>query len=101
MVGVFTLSFLLVQTTVYAQDDSLLTSLVQKFYNVVLPLAVIMGFLLILKAGYALMTSQGDPSKVSEGKEDLTSAIMGLLFVFLSIGILRVIIKGIIDTAGF
>ena len=47
------------------------------------------------------MTSQGDPQKVSKGKEDLTSAIMGLLFVLLSIGILRVIINGIVGTAGF
>jgi len=65
-------------------------------YKAVLPMAVIIGMVLVAVAGWKLMTSQGDPQQTQEGKEQLTSAIMGLLFVLLGAGILRAIISTLI-----
>lgn len=65
-------------------------------YNIVFPLAILLGMFFIIKSGYTLMTSQGEPRKAQEGKEQLTSAIMGLIFVLISAVILRVIFNSLI-----
>ncbi len=72
------------------------SGLIKIVYNITLPLAIIIGFILIVVGGYMFMTSQGDPKKTMEAKEQLTSAIMGMLFVLLSIGILRILIGSLI-----
>lgn len=64
--------------------------------GILLPLVVILGMILIIHNGYKLMTSQGDPTKLQEGKDGLTSAIIGLIFVLMAVSILRVIIKALI-----
>lgn len=71
--------------------------LVENFFKIAFPLAIILGFINIVTAGYTLMTSEGDPRKTNEGKERLESAIMGLLFVLLTIGILRIILGTLIS----
>ena len=71
-------------------------NLIRVVYDITLPLAIILGFILIVIGGYMFMTSQGDPKKTMEAKERLTSAIMGMLFVLLSIGILRILIGSLI-----
>lgn len=45
-------------------------------------------FIIIIITGYRLMTSQGDPEKIKAAREQLTSAIVGLLFIIFSISIL-------------
>jgi hypothetical protein len=45
-------------------------------------------FILIIITGYRLMTSQGDPEKIKAAREQLTSAIVGLIFIIFSIAIL-------------
>jgi hypothetical protein len=74
------------------------------FFNIInsilLPISVILGLFLIMLAGYKIMSSQGDPTKLNQGKEGLTSAIIGLLFVLMAVSILRVIIKALISGYG-
>ena len=48
-------------------------------------------FLLILYAGFQIMTSSGDPNKLKAGQELLTAAISGLIMLIFSTFILRVI----------
>src|SRR5258708_1960974 len=48
-------------------------------------------FLLILIAGFQIMTSRGDPKKLQAGQELMTSAISGLLLLIFSLVILRII----------
>lgn len=74
----------------------LLNSLVSRIFDVVFPAAIIIGFVKIVIAGYAMMGSQGDPSKMAEAKEDITAAIMGLLFILFSVAILRIIVVNLI-----
>ena len=54
------------------------------------------GVFFIILSGYRLMTSEGDPQKTKAAQEQLTSAIIGIIFILLSVTILRVIINQII-----
>jgi len=42
------------------------------------------------------MTSEGNPQMVQQGQEQLTAAILGIIFILLSAAILRVIISSIL-----
>ena len=57
--------------------------------------------IMILAGSFMLSTSQGDPKKVQEAKEMITSAIIGLLFVIFSITLLQFIGVSIIKIPGF
>lgn len=87
-----------------AGDDCSCTNASDKlkaFFNIInsilLPISVILGLFLVMLSGYKIMSSQGDPAKLNQGKEGLTSAIIGLLFVLMAVSILRVLIKALIS----
>ena len=48
-------------------------------------------FLLIVFAGFQILTSSGDPTRLKAGQELLTSAITGLIMLIFSVYILRLI----------
>ena len=48
-------------------------------------------FILILIAGFQIITSRGDPKRLQAGQELLTSAIAGLVMLIFSVFILRII----------
>lgn len=48
-------------------------------------------FLLIIFAGFQILTSSGDPTRLKAGQELLTSAITGLIMLVFSVYILRLI----------
>ncbi len=64
--------------------------------GIMLPIVIIVGMFIIVLAGYKILTSQGNPQELQTGKENLTSAIIGLIFVLMAVSILRVIIKALI-----
>jgi hypothetical protein len=49
------------------------------------------GFLMMIIAGFMIMTSAGDPKKLAAGKELLTAAIAGVLFLVLGVFLLRIV----------
>jgi len=61
----------------------------------VLKYAILMGggiaFLLSVWGGATILLSAGNPEKINEGREIITSAVSGLLFIVLSIFLLRLI----------
>lgn len=71
--------------------------------GILIPITIIIGLFIIISSGYKILTSQGDPQELQTGKENLTSAIIGLIFVLMAVSILRVIIKTLItgDTDPF
>ena len=73
-----------------------LEEIIRVLYRILFPVGIAFGAFMVIKSGYAIMTSEGNPTKVMEAKEDLTSAIIGLLFVLLSAVILRVIISSLL-----
>jgi hypothetical protein len=67
--------------------------LLSNIFNFLLLLGFALGLFFIVKAGYTLKTSEGHPERTRQGKEELTAAIVGTLFVGLSLVILRIIIR--------
>jgi hypothetical protein len=58
-------------------------------------------FLLIVYAGFMIMSSQGNPERLKAGQELLTSAISGLVLLVLSVFILNIIGVKILQIPGF
>jgi len=48
-------------------------------------------FLLALWGGITIVLAGGNPEKINEGKEVITSAVSGLLFILFSVFLLRFI----------
>lgn len=75
------------------------------FINTLLQLAIGLGgmiaLLLILGGVFIITTSAGIPDKLNQGKELITSAISGLLFIILSIVLLNLIGIKILAIPGF
>jgi hypothetical protein len=57
--------------------------------------------LLIIRSGYQMTTSSGNPEVIQEARDRITSAIVGLLFIILSLIILQVIGVDIFQLPGF
>jgi hypothetical protein len=70
-------------------------------FNFLIPTGIAAGLFFIIKAGYTLMTSEGNPQKTTEGKEDLTAAVVGTLFIALSLVTLRIIISVVLGEKPF
>ncbi|HJX45748.1 MAG TPA: hypothetical protein VJ399_01090 [Patescibacteria group bacterium] len=57
-------------------------------------------FLLMIYAGFIIMTSSGNPDRLKAGQELLTSAIMGIILLIFSVFILRIIGVDILKIPG-
>lgn len=57
--------------------------------------------LLILAGSFQLSISQGDPKKTTEAREQITSAVIGLIFIILSVTILQFIGVTLFKIPGF
>lgn len=68
--------------------------------SIVLSIAGAAALILIIISGYRLMTSQGNPEKLQAAKEELTAAIVGLLFVIFALLVLQVIGVDILKLPG-
>lgn len=70
-------------------------------------MSVMLGFtggiaaIFIIIGGYKLMASQGNPEAIQAAREQITSAIIGLLFIIFSLVILEVIGVDILRIPGF
>lgn len=66
-----------------------------KLVNAILRIAIGMAggiaFLLIIYGGFRLALSSGDPKAIQEGRDIITSAIIGLIIIVMSVFLLRVI----------
>ncbi len=58
-------------------------------------------FLLIILAGFQIMTSAGNPDRLKAGQELMTSAIAGLMLLIFSVFILKIIGVDILKLPGF
>ncbi|MFH1832783.1 MAG: hypothetical protein ABH816_01265 [Candidatus Levyibacteriota bacterium] len=74
---------------------------VKSLFGIILSLAGGIALILIIISGYKLMVSQGNPEKVKEAQESLTSAIVGLLFIIFSLVILQIIGVDFLKIPGF
>lgn len=58
-------------------------------------------FILIIFGGFQIITSAGNPERLNEGKEMVSSSIAGLLMIIFSIFILRVVGVDLLGLPGF
>lgn len=75
--------------------------LVTTVFGILLGLSGGIALILIIFSGYQLMASGGNPEKVKEARERLTSAIVGLIFIIFSFAIFQTITAGILQLPGF
>ncbi len=90
-----------VQTAIGCIDASGPSGITQTFFNIGVGIAGGIAFLLILYGGFTMMVSAGNPEKLNEGRELVGSAVAGLLFIILSIFLLKVIGVDILAIPGF
>jgi hypothetical protein len=74
---------------------------VEKVFQWALGIAGGVAFLLIIFGGIRILTSTGDPETAAQGREIITSAIIGLVFIIFAVFILRVIGFDILRLPGF
>ncbi|MCL4365664.1 pilin [Patescibacteria group bacterium] len=60
-----------------------------------------LAFLMMLLGAFQILTSAGNPETLSAGKDRLTSAIIGLLFIIFTILLLQIIGVSILNIPGF
>jgi len=78
-----------------------LPALLTRVFSIALSIAGVVALGLIIASGYRLMISQGNPEQVKGAREQLTAAIIGLLFIIFSLVILQVIGFNILRIPGF
>lgn len=69
--------------------------------SILLSVSGMIALYLIVRSGYQLMTSRGNPEAIQEARERLTSAIVGLLLIIFSLVIMSVIGVDILKIPGF
>jgi hypothetical protein len=74
---------------------------VQKLFAVILGISGGIAVILIIISGYKFMASRGNPEQLQGAREQLTAAIVGLLFIILSLVILQIIGVNILKLPGF
>jgi len=74
---------------------------IQVIMGFVLSIAGGIAIILIIISGYRLMVSQGNPENIKNAKDQLTAAIIGLLFIIFSLVVLQIIGFNILGLPGF
>ncbi len=93
---IFTSSLLLPSSalaisTTFGEIETDPTRLANSVIRIAMGVAGGIAFLLIIFGGFRLAFSQGDPKAVQEGRDIITSAIVGLIIIVLSTFLLRLI----------
>jgi hypothetical protein len=71
-----------------SSGDQPLGDIIGLLLQFAIPLSGICVFALVAMASYKLMTSRGDPDKLKDAKEQITNAVIGFIFILLSVVIL-------------
>lgn len=77
------------------------TGFIKTVFDILLSISGGIALLLIIKAGYQLLTSQGKPQQVQEGRDQLIAAIVGLIFLIFSFVALQLLGFDILHIPGF
>lgn len=74
---------------------------IQKIFAILLSVSGGIALLLIIRAGYNMMTAQGNPEKLNNAREQLVAAMVGLVFLIFSFVFLQLIGFDILHIPGF
>lgn len=75
--------------------------IVAKLFQFAIGIGGGLAFFLILFGGFQISISAGNPDSINSGKELITGAVAGLLFIIFSLFILRTIGASIVGIPGF
>ena len=75
-------------------------ALIKAIFLVALSLAGGISVILIIAAGYKILTSNGKPEAIQAGRDQLTSALVGLLFIIFSYVIFQFIVADLLKIPG-
>jgi len=81
--------------------DTGATGFVRTLFAALLSVSGGIALLLIIRAGYQLMTAQGKPEQLQQGRDQLIAAIVGLIFLVFSFVFLQLIGFDILHIPGF
>jgi hypothetical protein len=70
-------------------------TLIKALNSILIPFGIILSIIHMIIGGYKVKLSQGDPTKVQEGKEQYISAMSGGFFILLSLVILKVLLNSL------
>jgi hypothetical protein len=74
---------------------------VQRFYGIGLSFVAMIALLALIYGGYIILTSAGDPRKVSNGKSYIFYAIAGLMLAIFGFVFIQVVLVEILKVPGF
>lgn len=74
---------------------------ITKLFSIVLSLAGLGAMLIIFYSGYRLLLSRGNKEMIQDARDRITSAIIGLIFIILSLVLLSTIAGSILQIPGF
>lgn len=86
--------------TAVGKIDTAPQTFIGSVFGLVLGLSGGIALLLIIYSGYQLIASQGNPEKLEAARQQLVSAIVGLLFIIFALVILQVIGVDILNIPG-
>jgi len=76
-----------------------LPELISPIVKILYYAGLVIGVGAIIYSGYLLMVSEGNPQRTEEGMNWLTSAVLGILFILLSVAIFRVILVSLFNSS--
>ncbi|MBP9695026.1 MAG: Ig-like domain-containing protein [Candidatus Magasanikbacteria bacterium] len=85
-------------TTVLSSVD--IRVIIARIINVALGLLGVVVFVIVLYAGYTIMTAGGNEEKVAEGKKILVNAVIGLAIILSAYAIVSFIIRALSNATG-
>jgi len=74
----------------FVLKDASIGEIIEKAMPFVFAFAGVGLLLMIISAGFSLLTSAGDPKKAAAGQQQLTFAIIGFLIIFLAYWITQI-----------
>lgn len=72
-------------------EDQDINELIAWFYYFIVGISGFAAFIMLVWGGFQWLTSAGNPARISEAKDRLTSAFLGLIIILASFLILQVI----------
>ena len=84
----------LVPDAVYAAPPRLdeIGGILDSVFKLLIPIGSLISLIMVVYGGYMWMMSSGDPGKVKQAQGTLTWAILGLIFLVLFSGVLKLIL---------
>lgn len=86
--------------TAFGNISTTPTAFVTRIYGIILAFSGGIAVLLLMRAGYRIMTSQGNPEALKDGREQATATVIGLLFLIFAFVLLQVIAYDLLRIPG-